>query len=195
MLTKSEEIYLLKKLGRQPNLLEIDMIDAEWSEHCSYKSSRQYVKSLPSRGKRVIVGPGYDAGVLDIGDDDVITLHIESHNHPSAVEPYGGAATGVGGIIRDIISMGTMPIALLNALRFGHISSPFASNDIQTSIETNNEFYSASKWLLKNVVRGIAEYGNCIGIPTVGGEIEFDESFTNYCLVDVAAIGLGKRKN
>lgn len=179
MLTKEEEIYLLKKLGRNPNLLEIDMIDAEWSEHCSYKSSRKYVRSLPSRGKRVIVGPGYDAGVLDIGDDDVITIHIESHNHPSAVEPYGGAATGVGGVIRDIISMGTRPIALLDALRF-------------SSLDKENKS-SKSKWLFKNVVKGIADYGNCIGIPTVGGDIEFDNSFKDYCLVDVAAIGLGKR--
>ncbi|MDP9490505.1 MAG: phosphoribosylformylglycinamidine synthase subunit PurL [Thermoproteota archaeon] len=179
MLTKSEEIYLLKKLGRQPNLLEIDMIDAEWSEHCSYKSSRKYVKSLPSRGKRVLVGPGYDAGVLDIGDDDVITVHIESHNHPSAVEPYGGAATGVGGVIRDIISMGTRPVALLDALRF-------------SSLDKVNET-SKSKWLFRNVVKGIADYGNCIGIPTVGGDIEFDDSFKDYCLVDVAAIGLGKK--
>jgi phosphoribosylformylglycinamidine synthase subunit PurL len=179
MLTKSEEIYLLKKLGRQPNLLEIDMIDAEWSEHCSYKSSRKYVKSLPSRGKRVIVGPGYDAGVLDIGDEDVITVHIESHNHPSAVEPYGGAATGVGGVIRDIISMGTRPVALLDALRF-------------SSVDKVNET-SKSKWLFRNVVKGIADYGNCIGIPTVGGDIEFDDSFKDYCLVDVAAIGLGKK--
>jgi phosphoribosylformylglycinamidine synthase subunit PurL len=179
MLTKEEEIYLLKKLGRDPNLLEIDMIDAEWSEHCSYKSSRKYVRSLPSRGKRVIVGPGYDAGVLDIGDDDVITVHIESHNHPSAVEPYGGAATGVGGVIRDIISMGTRPIALLDALRFSSLN--------------NENKTSKSKWLFKNVVKGIADYGNCIGIPTVGGDIEFDNSFKDYCLVDVAAIGLGKR--
>ena len=179
MLTKEEEIYLLKKLGRNPNLLEIDMIDAEWSEHCSYKSSRKYVRSLPSRGKMVIVGPGYDAGVLDIGDDDVITIHIESHNHPSAVEPYGGAATGVGGVIRDIISMGTRPIALLDALRF-------------SSLDKENKS-SKSKWLFKNVVKGIADYGNCIGIPTVGGDIEFDNSFKDYCLVDVAAIGLGKR--
>ncbi|HET6727252.1 MAG TPA: AIR synthase related protein, partial [Nitrososphaeraceae archaeon] len=170
---------MLKKLGRNPNLLEIDMIDAEWSEHCSYKSSRKYVRSLPSRGKRVIVGPGYDAGVLDIGDDDVITVHIESHNHPSAVEPYGGAATGVGGVIRDIISMGTRPIALLDALRF-------------SSLDKQNKT-SKSKWLFKNVVKGIADYGNCIGIPTVGGDIEFDNSFKDYCLVDVAAIGLGKR--
>ena len=195
VLTQSELNYLKKKLKREPNILEKEIVGAQWSEHCSYKSSKKYIKLLSKQWERIIKGPGYDAGIIDIGNGDVITIHIESHNHPSAVEPYGGAATGVGGIIRDIISMGTMPIALLNALRFGHISSPFASNDIQTSIGTNNELYSASKWLLKNVVRGIADYGNCIGIPTVGGEIEFDESFTNYCLVDVAAIGLGKRKN
>ena len=179
MLTREEDIYLREKLGRKPNLLEIDMIDAEWSEHCSYKSSRKYVKLLPSSGKRVILGPGYDAGVLDLGDDDVLTVHIESHNHPSAVEPYGGAATGVGGVIRDIISMGTRPIALLNALRFSSLN------------EANKT--SKSKWLFKNVVKGIADYGNCIGIPTVGGDIEFDNSFKDYCLVDVAAIGLGKK--
>jgi phosphoribosylformylglycinamidine synthase len=179
MLTREEERYLVKKLGRKPNLLETDMIDAEWSEHCSYKSSRKYVSLLPSNGKRVIVGPGYDAGVLDLGDNDALTVHIESHNHPSAVEPYGGAATGVGGVIRDIISMGTRPIALLNALRFSALDEDNAA--------------SKSKWLFKNVVKGIADYGNCIGIPTVGGDIEFDNSFKDYCLVDVAAIGLGKK--
>ena len=179
MLTRKEDIYLREKLGRKPNLLEIDMIDAEWSEHCSYKSSRKYVKLLPSSGKRVIVGPGYDAGVLDLGNDDVLTVHIESHNHPSAVEPYGGAATGVGGVIRDIISMGTRPIALLNALRFSSLNGANKT--------------SKAKWLFKNVVKGIADYGNCIGIPTVGGDIEFDDAFKDYCLVDVAAIGLGKK--
>ena len=179
MLTRKEDIYLREKLGRKPNLLEIDMIDAEWSEHCSYKSSRKYVKLLPSSGKRVIIGPGYDAGVLDLGNDDVLTVHIESHNHPSAVEPYGGAATGVGGVIRDIISMGTRPIALLNALRFSSLNGANKT--------------SKAKWLFKNVVKGIADYGNCIGIPTVGGDIEFDDSFKDYCLVDVAAIGLGKK--
>ena len=195
ILTPSELNYLKKKLKREPNDLEREIVGAQWSEHCSYKSSKKYIKLLTKKSEGIIKGPGYDAGIIDIGNGDVITIHIESHNHPSAVEPYGGAATGVGGIIRDIISMGTMPIALLNALRFGHISSPSTSDDIKTSIGTNNELYSASRWLLKNVVRGIADYGNCIGIPTVGGEIEFDESFTNYCLVDVAAIGLGKRKN
>jgi phosphoribosylformylglycinamidine synthase len=195
ILTPSELNYLKKKLKREPNVLEREIVGAQWSEHCSYKSSKKYIKLLTKKSESIIKGPGYDAGIIDIGNGDVITIHIESHNHPSAVEPYGGAATGVGGIIRDILSMGTMPIALLNALRFGHINSPYISNDIKTSIGTKNELYSASRWLLKNVVRGIADYGNCIGIPTVGGEIEFDESFTNYCLVDVAAIGLGKRKD
>ena len=141
VLTQSELIYLKKKLKREPNFLEKEIVGAQWSEHCSYKSSKKYIKLLSKQWERIIKGPGYDAGIIDIGNGDVITIHIESHNHPSAVEPYGGAATGVGGIIRDIISMGTMPIALLNALRFGHISSPFASNDIQTSIGTNNELY------------------------------------------------------
>ncbi|MGZ5546884.1 MAG: phosphoribosylformylglycinamidine synthase subunit PurL [Nitrososphaeraceae archaeon] len=195
ILTKSELNYLNKELNRKPNSLEKEIVGAQWSEHCSYKSSKKYITLLPKKGERIINGPGYDAGIIDIGNGDVITIHIESHNHPSAVEPYGGAATGVGGIIRDIISMGTMPIAILNALRFGHINSLFSSNDIKPARGKNNESYLHSKWLLKNVVRGIADYGNCIGIPTVGGEIEFDESFTNYCLVDVAAIGFGKKDN
>ena len=195
ILTKSELNYLNKELKRKPNSLEKEIVGAQWSEHCSYKSSKKYITLLPKKGERIINGPGYDAGIIDIGNGDVITIHIESHNHPSAVEPYGGAATGVGGIIRDIISMGTMPIAILNALRFGHINSLFSSNDIKPARGKNNESDSHSKWLLKNVVRGISDYGNCIGIPTVGGEIEFDESFTNYCLVDVAAIGFGKKDN
>jgi phosphoribosylformylglycinamidine synthase len=129
----------------------------------------------------VLVGPGYDAGVLDVGDGYVITVHIESHNHPSAVEPFGGAATGVGGVIRDIMSMGTRPIAVFNALRFA-------------PIEGKNKQAQKSRWLFKNVVKGIADYGNCIGIPAVGGEIEFDPSFEDYCLVDVASIGAGKKE-
>lgn len=194
ILTKAELKYLKKELKREPNSIEKEIVGAQWSEHCSYKSSKKYIKLFPSKGDRILVGPGYDAGVIDVGNGEVITIHIESHNHPSAVEPYGGAATGVGGIIRDIISMGTMPIALLNALRFGSISSPiFTNNNIKSSIDENNEVYSQSRWLLKNVVRGIADYGNCIGIPTIGGEIEFDESFENYCLVDVASIGFGKK--
>jgi len=177
-LTQEEFDYLKNELKRQPNDVELSMVEAEWSEHCSYKSSKPYLKLLPSEGKRVIVGPGYDAGVLDVGDGYVVTVHIESHNHPSAVEPYGGAATGVGGVIRDILSMGTRPIAIFDALRFGSI-----------------EKSSHNKWLFKNVVRGIADYGNCLGIPTVAGEVEFDDSFERYCLVDVASIGMGKKED
>ena len=179
VLTEQELRYLEEKLKRKPNEVEQDIVGAEWSEHCSYKSSKKYLRMLPTKGKRVIVGPGYDAGVLDVGDGYVLTVHIESHNHPSAVEPFGGAATGVGGVIRDIMSMGTRPIAVLDALRFAPIDGKKSAK---------------SKWLFKNVVKGIADYGNCIGIPTVGGEIEFDTSFEDYCLVDVASIGVGKKE-
>ncbi len=176
-LTDQEIQYATKKLGREPNQVEWAMLEAEWSEHCSYKSSRQLLKQLPTRGPRVLVGPGFDAGVVDVGDGWVVTLHIESHNHPSAIDPYGGAATGVGGVVRDILSLGTRPIALLDPLRFGSIKSPH------------------SRWLFDNVVQGIASYGNCIGVTTVGGEIEFDESFERNCLVDVVCLGLGRKKN
>jgi phosphoribosylformylglycinamidine synthase II len=180
-LTKKELNYLEQELKRKANEIEQDAVGAQWSEHCSYKSSKKYLQLLPTKGKHVVVGPGYDAGVLDVGDGYVLTVHIESHNHPSAIEPFGGAATGVGGVIRDIMSMGTRPIAVLDALRFAPI------------IDDNSHSVAKSKWLFKNVVKGIADYGNCIGIPTVGGEIEFDPSFQDYCLVDVAAIGFGRK--
>ncbi len=182
-LTDRELRFLTRKLRRTPNQLEKDIVGAEWSEHCSYKSSKKFIKLLPSTGSRVVRGPGYDAGVLDMGNDRVLTIHIESHNHPSAIEPYGGAATGVGGVIRDILAMGTRPIALFDALRFGHIVGD--AGNIKSSIR--------SKWLLRNAVRGIADYGNCVGVPTVGGEVEFDSSFEDYCLIDVAAIGFARR--
>jgi phosphoribosylformylglycinamidine synthase II len=178
-LTSEELRYLRANLAREPNDLELRVIEAEWSEHCSYKSSRKLIMRLPRKGKRVLIGPGSDAAAIDVGDGYALSVHIESHNHPSAIEPYGGAATGVGGVIRDIISMGTRPIALLNALRFGNVDAG--------SIE-----YSMTKWLFRNIVRGIADYGNCIGVPTVGGEVEFDASFEDYCLVDVASIGYGR---
>ena len=183
VLTKQELEYLEQELKRKANEIEKDAVGAQWSEHCSYKSSKKYLRLLPTKGKYVIVGPGYDAGVLDVGDGYVLTVHIESHNHPSAIEPFGGAATGVGGVIRDIMSMGTRPIAVLDALRFAPI------------IDEGNHYVAKSKWLFKNVVKGIADYGNCIGIPTVGGEVEFDPSFQDYCLVDVAAIGFGRKEN
>ncbi|TVP41614.1 phosphoribosylformylglycinamidine synthase subunit PurL [Candidatus Nitrosocosmicus arcticus] len=182
ILNIDEYSYLRKKLRREPNELEQFIISAEWSEHCSYKSSKKHLKLLPMKGNHVLVGPGYDAGVIDVGNGYVVTIHIESHNHPSAVEPYGGAATGVGGVLRDILSMGSRPIALFNALRFGQV-------------DRNSKFGSKNRWLLKNVVKGIADYGNCIGVPTVGGEVEFDKSFDNYCLVDVASIGYAKLEN
>ena len=145
-LQKEELEYLSKKIGRMPNETERHIVAAEWSEHCSYKSSKKHLKMLPNKGARVIHEKGYDSGVLDVGDGYVVTVHIESHNHPSAVEPYGGAATGVGGVIRDILSAGTRPIALLDGLRFG---------DIQKD--------SHARWLFKNAVTGIADYGNCLG--------------------------------
>jgi phosphoribosylformylglycinamidine synthase II len=182
VLTKEELKYLEQELNRKPNETEQDAVGAQWSEHCSYKSSKKYLRLLPTKGKDVVVGPGYDAGVLDVGDGYILTVHIESHNHPSAIEPFGGAATGVGGVIRDIMSMGTRPIAVLDALRFAPIID-------------DNHSVAKSKWLFKNVVKGIADYGNCIGIPTVGGEIEFDPSFQDYCLVDVAAIGFGRKED
>jgi len=169
---------LTSKIGRKPTSTELQIVAAEWSEHCSYKSSKKHLKMLPMKGPLVISEKGYDSGVLDVGDGYVITAHIESHNHPSAVEPYGGAATGVGGVIRDILSTGTRPIALFDGLRFGDIEK-----DLQ------------ARWLFKNAVTGIADYGNCLGIPTIGGEVEFDECYSNYALVDVAAIGFGKKEN
>jgi phosphoribosylformylglycinamidine synthase II len=177
-LTEEEKVILRKRLGREPNALEWAMVDAEWSEHCSYKSSKPVLKQLPTEGKHVLLGPGFDAGAVDVGDGYVVTIHIESHNHPSAVDPYGGAATGIGGVVRDILSIGTRPIALLDSLRFGDIRS-----------STN------SRWLFKNVVNGIADYGNCIGVPTIGGEVGFDPSFEKNCLVDVVCVGLGKKKD
>jgi len=174
-----QELTELKlKIGRDPTSTELQIIAAEWSEHCSYKSSKKHLKMLPMKGPLVIQEKGYDSGVLDVGDGYVITAHIESHNHPSAVEPYGGAATGVGGVIRDILSTGTRPIAILNGLRFGNIEKD-----------------QQARWLFKNAVIGIADYGNCLGIPTIGGEVEFDDCYQNYALVDVAAVGFGKKEN
>jgi phosphoribosylformylglycinamidine synthase subunit PurL len=177
-LTAQEIATVRKSLGREPNETEWSIIDAEWSEHSSYKSSRGLLKLFPTTGKRVVLGPGYDAGVVDVGDGYMVTLHIESHNHPSAVDPYGGASTGIGGVLRDILSVASRPIALVDILRFGLIDKS-----------------GHSRWLLKNVVRGIADYGNCVGVPTVAGEIEFDDSFERNCLVDVACVGLGKKED
>ena len=171
-----EKLHIEKNVKRKLTDTELQILAAEWSEHCSYKSSKKHLRMLPTTGPNVIVEKGYDSGVLDVGDGYVVTVHIESHNHPSAVEPFGGAATGVGGVIRDILSAGTRPIALFDGLRFGNIE-----NDVH------------ARWLFKNAVSGIADYGNCLGIPTIGGEVEFDNCYKNYALVDVAAVGFGKK--
>ncbi|MEK0319507.1 MAG: phosphoribosylformylglycinamidine synthase subunit PurL [Nitrosopumilus sp.] len=179
MSLESQELAELKlKIGRVPTSTELQIVSAEWSEHCSYKSSKKHLKMLPMKGPLVIHEKGFDSGVLDVGNGYVVTAHIESHNHPSAVEPYGGAATGVGGVIRDILSAGTRPIAIFNGLRFGNIEKD-----------------KQARWLFKNAVTGIADYGNCLGIPTIGGEVEFDDCYQNYALVDVAAVGFGKKEN
>jgi phosphoribosylformylglycinamidine synthase II len=176
-MTKDEFDKVKQLLDREPTITELGGFDIMWSEHCSYKSSRPKLKLFEDAENNydyVLAGPGQDAGVIDIGDGYALAFRIESHNHPSAIEPYHGAATGIGGIIRDILCMGVRPIALLDPLRFGHL-------------EENPH----SQWLFKYVVKGIADYGNCTGIPTIGGEVEFDGSFENNCLVNVACIGLG----
>jgi phosphoribosylformylglycinamidine synthase len=171
-LSEAEYERLRKDLGREPNLLELGIFSVMWSEHCSYKSSRKHLKGFPTTGPRVLVGPGENAGVVDIGDGMAAAFKMESHNHPSYIEPYQGAATGVGGILRDVFTMGARPIASLNSLRFGDPSHP------------------KTAWLLDGVVRGIGGYGNCIGVPTVGGEVAFDESYNGNCLVNAFTVGV-----
>ena len=171
-LTDAEYKHVVEILGREPNYTETGIFSVMWSEHCSYKHSKPFLGQFPTSGERVLMGPGEGAGVVDIGDNQAIVFKVESHNHPSAVEPYQGAATGVGGIIRDIVSMGARPIGLLNSLRFGELS------------EANN------RWLLRGVVSGIGGYGNCIGIPTVSGEVEFDSSYDGNPLVNAMCVGV-----
>jgi len=167
-----KEYEIIKKLlDREPNLLELGIFSAMWNEHCSYKSSKLHLKKLPTKGKQVIQGPGENAGVIDIGDNDAIVFKIESHNHPSYIEPYQGAATGVGGILRDVFTMGARPIALLNSIHFGSPNHP------------------KTKSLLNGVVSGIGGYGNCIGIPTVAGETKFNDTYNENILVNAMAVG------
>ncbi|MDH3475737.1 MAG: AIR synthase related protein, partial [Rhodospirillales bacterium] len=159
-------------LGREPNLLELGIFSVMWSEHCSYKSSKKWLKTLPTQAPHVIQGPGENAGVIDIGEGLAAVFKIESHNHPSYIEPYQGAATGVGGILRDVFTMGARPIANLNALRFGDPGHP------------------KTRHLLAGVVAGIGGYGNCVGIPTVGGEVNFHPAYNGNILVNAMTVGL-----
>ncbi len=175
-LTPEEYQKILKILGREPTYTELGVFSVMWSEHCSYKSSRHYLKLLPTEGPRVLQGPGENAGVVDIGDGLAVAFKMESHNHPSFIEPYQGAATGVGGILRDIFTMGARPIASLNSLRFGSIDHP------------------RTPYLLSGVVAGIGGYGNCVGVPTVGGEVYFDECYNGNILVNAFTLGIMKKK-
>ena len=171
-LTRAEYVHLVESLVREPNRLELGIVGALWSEHCSYKTSKPLLGTLPTTGPRVLQGPGENAGAVDIGNGLACVFKIESHNHPSAIEPYQGAATGVGGILRDIFTMGARPIALLDSLRFGPLDEPH------------------QRHLFDGVVAGIGGYGNCIGVPTVGGELYFDESYRTNCLVNAMCVGV-----
>ena len=173
-LTPDEYRRVVEILGREPNYTELGIFSVMWSEHCSYKSSRVHLRKFPTTGPRVVQGPGENAGVIDIGDGWVAAFKMESHNHPSFIEPYQGAATGVGGILRDIFTMGARPIACLDSLRFGELTAP------------------RMKYLVDGVVRGISGYGNCIGIPTVGGETSFHSSYNGNILVNVFALGVAR---
>jgi len=174
-LTAEEYQKIVKALGREPNFTELGVFSVMWSEHCSYKSSRSYLKNLPTEGRHVLQGPGENAGVVDIGGGLAVAFKMESHNHPSFIEPYQGAATGVGGILRDIFTMGARPVASLDSLRFGAIDHP------------------RTRYLLSGVVAGIGGYGNCIGVPTVGGECYFDECYNANILVNAFTLGIVKK--
>jgi phosphoribosylformylglycinamidine synthase len=174
-LMQEEYEKIVELIGREPNITELGIFSLMWSEHCSYKSSKIHLKKLPVAGKNVIQGPGENAGIIDIGDGLAAVFKIESHNHPSYIEPYQGAATGIGGILRDIFTMGARPIALLNSLRFGPLSKP------------------KNKSIMEGVVSGIAGYGNSIGVPTVGGDIYFNNCYSINPLVNVFALGIAEK--
>jgi phosphoribosylformylglycinamidine synthase II len=176
-LTDSEHELIVEKLGRKPNDVELAMFSLLWSEHCAYKHSRKLLRRLPTEGERVVMGPGENAGAVDVGSGYAVAFKVESHNHPSAVEPFQGAATGVGGILRDVFAIGARPIAILDSLRFGELDSV------------------RSRHLLDGAVRGIGHYGNSIGVPTVGGEIYFEEPYEHNCLVNAMCIGFAKTKD
>ncbi|MBA2261090.1 MAG: phosphoribosylformylglycinamidine synthase subunit PurL, partial [Solirubrobacterales bacterium] len=176
-LTREEYALIVDKLGRAPNEVELAVFSLLWSEHCSYKHSRALLRTLPTEGERVVMGPGENAGAVDVGDGWALAFKVESHNHPSAVEPFQGAATGVGGILRDIFAIGARPIAVLDSLRFGEPTS------------------ARSRYLLDRAVAGIGHYGNSIGVPTVGGEVYFEGPYEHNCLVNAMALGLARRED
>src|SRR3954469_21959474 len=173
-LTEDEFELIRSELGREPNEVELAVFSLMWSEHCAYKHSKKLLRSLPTEGPRLALGPGENAGAIDVGDGWVVAFKVESHNHPSAVEPFQGAATGVGGILRDIFAIGARPIAVLDSLRFGEPSS------------------ARTQYLLDHAVGGIGHYGNSIGVPTIGGEVYFEGPYETNCLVNAMALGIGE---
>src|SRR5438445_4231672 len=175
-LTRAEYELVCEKQGAPPNSVELAMYSLLWSEHCAYKHSKRLLGTLPTRGEHVVMGPGENAGAVDVGAGLVCAFKVESHNHPSAVEPFQGAATGVGGIIRDIFAIGARPIAVLDSLRFGEPAG------------------ARARYLLEGAVLGIAHYGNSIGVPTVGGEVYFEAPYEHNCLINVMALGLARRE-
>ena len=183
--TREEYARIQQILGRDPNITELGIFSVMWSEHCSYKSSKVHLKRLPTRGKLVVQGPGENAGVVDIGDGLVAAFKIESHNHPSYVEPFQGATTGVGGILRDIFTMGARPIAVLDSLRFGEITP---------GKNTTEEEAAKNRRILDGVIRGVGSYGNCFGVPTVGGEVAFEPCYSQNPLVNALALGIAKKE-
>ena len=188
-ITPDEYQKILKLLGRTPTMTELGIFSVMWSEHCSYKSSRVHLKRLPTRSKLVVQGPGENAGIIDIGDGWACAFKIESHNHPSFIEPFQGAATGVGGILRDIFTMGARPVAVMDSLRFGPITNPIAAGG---TLDTETIHHNHS--ILEGVVSGIASYGNCFGVPNLGGETKFEPCYSQNPLVNAFALGLVRRE-
>src|SRR5438128_154266 len=205
-ITKDEYQKILKALGRTPRMTELGIYSVMWSEHCSYKSSRVHLKRLPTRSKLVLQGPGENAGIIDIGDGWACAYKIESHNHPSFIEPFQGATTGVGGILRDIFTMGARPVAVMDSLRFGPISSPShvaggvharsaehrSAGQPRAGVPTQEELHKNHS-IMEGVVSGIASYGNCFGVPNLGGETKFEPCYSGNPLVNAFALGLVRK--
>src|SRR5918912_234829 len=175
-LTDSEYELIVELLEREPGDVELAMLSLMWSEHCAYKHSRKLLRRLPVDGPHLLMGPGENAGAVDVGGGLAVAFKVESHNHPSAVEPFQGAATGVGGILRDVFAVGARPIAVLDSLRFGELDS------------------ARSRYLLEHAVGGIGHYGNSIGVPTVGGELYFEDPYEQNCLVNAMALGIARHE-
>src|SRR5690348_10527967 len=192
--TREEYARIQQILGREPNITELGIFSVMWSEHCSYKSSKVHLKRLPTRGKLVVQGPGENAGVVDIGDGLVAAFKIESHNHPSYVEPFQGATTGVGGILRDIFTMGARPIAILDSLRFGEIADSGSDSPLAARRSPLSSDAAKNRRILDGVIRGIGGYGNCFGVPTIGGEVAFEPCYAQNPLVNALALGIARKQ-